>query len=172
MHNACRADGARTWHFTAVDKSAMQQLEALRPAIKQRWEALLRLEPALTPLASPDTLVFLMDETLRQLNSALQARSFAAWLKMNAIHVAPTQSRCRCSINPLLTYYTTGELALRAAAGAALGAKIEEVLLYFHSLGQREIEALCGVCLHHDTEGCTDRAIDRNLQLRDRISRR
>ena len=172
MHNACRADVARKWHLTDVDKSAMQQLEALRPAIKQRWEALLRLEPALTPLASPDTLVFLMDETLQQLNSALHAQSFPAWMKKNTIHVAPTQSRCRCSINPLLTYYTTGELALRAAAGAALGPKIVEVLLYFHGLGQREIEALCGVCCHHGTEGCTDRKIDQNVQLRDRVLRR
>ena len=81
------------------------------------------------------------------------------------------QSRCHCSINPLLTYYTTGELALRAAAGAALGTDIEEVLLYFHSLGQREIEALCGVCTHRGTEACPDFQMARSVALSARLGR-
>ncbi len=139
--------------------------------MKERWETLLRLEPTLTPLANPDTLVFMMDETLAQLSSAIKARSFKRWLKNNPALVAPMQSRCHCSINPLLTYYTTGELALRAAGGADLGPDLEEVLLYFHSLGQREIEALCGVCTHQGTEACPDLQMARSVALSTRLRR-
>lgn len=142
----------------------------LRPAVKQRWEEFLRLEPAMTPLANPDTLVFMMETTLTQLSSALTAPSFRRWMKKNPAFVAPLQSRCHCSINPLLTYYTTGELALRAAAGSSLGPDLEEVLLYFHSLGQREIESLCGVCAYKDSDACADsqrlKSIKRDGRLR------
>lgn len=147
------------------------QLAALRPAVKERWETLLRLEPTLTPLANPDTLVFMMDETLAQLSSAIKARSFQRWLKNNPALVAPMQSRCHCSINPLLTYYTTGELALRAATGAVLGTDLEEVLIYFHGLGQREIESLCGVCTHRGIEACLDFQMARSVALSARLRR-
>lgn len=142
----------------------------LRPAVKLRWEELLLLEPAMTPLANPDTLVFMMETTLTQLSSALTAPSFRRWMKKNPAFVAPLQSRCHCSINPLLTYYTTGELALRAAAGSQLGRDLEEVLLYFHSLGQREIESLCGACAYKDSDACADtqmlKSIKRDGRLR------
>ncbi len=171
MHNPCRVAHAQTWHYGVVHKGVTSQLEALRPAVKKRWEALLRLEPTLTPLANPDTLVFMMDETLHQLSSAIKARSFKRWLKENPALVAPMQSRCHCALNPLLTYYTTGELALRAAAGAALGSDLEEVLLYFHSLGQREIETLCGVCAHLGTEVCPDTRIKKSAELHAHLRR-
>lgn len=151
--------------------SVTSQLEALRPAVKKRWEALLRLEPTLTPLANPDTLVFMMDETLAQLSSVINARSFKRWMTSHPALLAPMQSRCHCSINPLLTYYTTGELALRAAAGAVLRDDLEEVLLYFHSLGQREIEALCGVCTHKDTDACLNSQLAKSVELNARLRR-
>lgn len=171
MGNACRAAQGERWQAYRVEKRVTTKLEALRPAVKERWEDLLRLEPTLTPLANPDTLVFMMDATLTQLLSALAAPSFKRWMKKNPTCVAPMQSRCHCSINPLLTYYTTGELALRAAAGSSLGQDLEEVLLYFHSLGQREIESLCGVCAYKDSAACPDTQMRNSVERDSRLRR-
>ena len=137
-----------------VEESAISVLEQLRPLIKQRWETLLRAEPVVSPLANPDTLVFRMDETLDQLNSALRTRSFRTWLKHHPVLLVPLRDGCSCHINPLLAYYTSGDAALRDVATVALGNALPETLLLYHGLAQREIEALCGACCQRDTEAC------------------
>jgi hypothetical protein len=142
-----------------VDYGVTGRLKGLRPLIKQRWEALLRAEPVASPLASPDTLVFLMDETLDQLTAALRTRSLRAWLRHNQAVIAPLQGQCACGINPLLAYYTTGRLALSEVAGEQLGPAFTEILLFYHSLAQKDIEALCGVCRHQGSDSCTQRKL-------------
>ncbi len=159
MHNRCSVTAAGLWHFTSVEYSVINQLEALRPAIKREWEHLLRTEPALSPLANPDTLVFLMDETLAQVLQGLRSRSLKKWLHEAGILMTPLQRRCSCGVNPLLTYYATGELALRAVTARSLGANFEPVLLIFHAIAQREIEALCGVCCHKGSPACPQRQL-------------
>lgn len=138
-----------------MDDGVTGRLKGLRPLIKQRWETLLRAEPVASPLASPDTLIFLMDETLDELTAALGTRSLRAWLRHNQAVVAPLQGQCACGINPLLTYYTTGRLALCEVAADKIGPAFTEVLLFYHSLAQNDIEALCGVCRHQGTDSCT-----------------
>ena len=140
-----------------MEHGVIIQLEALRPAIKREWEHLLRTEPALSPLANPDTLVFLMDETLEQLFHGVRTRSARTTPREAALLLTPLQRRCTCGLNPLLTYYATGELALRAATAAALGENFEPVLLVLHSIARREIDALCGVCCHRGTLACLHR---------------
>jgi len=139
-----------------VTPATLQSLVALCPAIKTEWGVLLRGEPALTPLGRPDTLVFLMDATLAQLFDGLTSRSDRKWLQHCPPLVAPVHRYCACGLNPLLKYFTTGELALRAAAGLAVGEEIEEVLILFHSMAQQEIEALCTVCQHKGVPGCCE----------------
>ena len=119
---------------------------------------LLRGEPALTPLGRPDTLVYLMDATLAQLASGLSGKSAKKWLHSCPPLIAPVHTYCACGLNPLLKYYTTGELALRAATAATLGVEIEDVLLLFRSLAQQEIETLCKVCQHKGVPGCCELA--------------
>jgi hypothetical protein len=65
---------------------------------------------------------------------------------------------CACGLNPLLKYFTTGELALHAAAGPLLGAQLEEVLLLFRALAQQEIQTLCSLCQHKGVPGCCEMA--------------
>jgi len=125
--------------------------------IKQRWEALLRAEPIASPLSNPDTLVFLMDETLRQVSSALRTRSVKTGLRAHATTIAPLQGKCACGINPLLAYYTTGRYALREVAEDKLGLAFNEVLVFFHSIAQKDIQALCGVCCNRGAEDCSQR---------------
>lgn len=138
---------------------SVQCLAGLCPAIKKEWADLLKGEPTITPLGRPDTLVFLMDATLAQLFDGLESKSsHPHWLKRCNPVVGPVHNYCACGLNPLLKYFTTGELALRAAAGARLGAEIEEVLERFRALAQREIETLCSVCQHKGVPGCCEMA--------------
>lgn len=134
-------------------------LEGLRPRIKQRWEKLLRAEPAVTALANPDTLIFLMDETLDQLCAAGRTRSVKSWLRDNPALVAPQQSKCACGINPLLAYYSTGILALNHTVQPKLDSAFEEIMLFYHGIAQQDIEALCGVCCNKGASSCSQREI-------------
>ena len=154
----CGAAGAGLWHSADVIPATLQNLVALSPAIKAEWGVLLRGEPALTPLGRPDTLVYLMDATLAQLFSGLSGKSTKRWLHSYTPLVAPVHAYCACGLNPLLKYYTTGELALRATAAAMLREEIEDVLLLFRSLAQQEIETLCAVCQHKGVPGCCELA--------------
>lgn len=145
--------------ITAVTPTSVQCLAGLGPAIKKEWADLLRGEPTITPLGRPDTLVFLMDATLAQLFAGLEDRtSHQQWLKRCAPVVGPVHNYCACGLNPLLKYFTTGELAVRAAAAGRFGSEIDEVLERFRSLAQREIETLCSVCQHKGVPGCCEMA--------------
>lgn len=135
------------------------RLTLLRPRIKKRWTELLRAEPVATPLAHPDALVFLMDETLAQLTTIGSGQSLKHWLADNPALLAPLRSQCQCSLNPLLSYYSTGNQALREIAKKPLGDDLDEVLLYFHGLAQQDIEALCGVCCRKGTDTCSQTQI-------------
>lgn len=139
--------------------TSVQLLAGLCPAIKKEWADLLHGEPTITPLGRPDTLVYLMDATLAQLFAGLEAKvNQHHWLKRCEPVVGSAHNYCACGLNPLLKYFTTGELALRAAAGARLGAEIEEALELFRTLAQREIETLCSLCQHKGVPGCCEMA--------------
>jgi hypothetical protein len=138
-----------------VTTSTVQNLAALCPAIKKEWMELLQGEPTITPLGRPDTLVYLMDATLAQLFTGLETKSTKAWLRSCEPVLGSMHGYCACGLNPLLKYFTTGEIALRAATGATLGGEVEEVLLFFRALAQREIQTLCSLCLHKGTSGCS-----------------
>lgn len=116
---------------------------------------LLQGEPTITPLGRPDTLVYLMDATLAQLFTGLETKSAKTWLRGCEPVIGSMHGYCACGLNPLLKYFTTGELALHAAAGAVLGPDMDEALLLFRALAQREIQTLCSVCQHKGTPGCT-----------------
>jgi hypothetical protein len=142
-----------------VDESAIGLLEGQRPLIKQRWEALLRVEPVVSPLSSPDALVYLMDETLDQLVAAMRTRSVKSWLRRHQALVAPLGEQCVCGLNPLLSYYITGRIALTAVTESKLGPAFADVLLFFHSIAQKDLEALCGVCCNQGSATCPQRAL-------------
>ena len=100
-------------------------------------------------MANPDTLVYLMDETLAQLESLVRARPTPRWLKLRRTHLEPLRALCPCGLNPLLAYFGTGAEALNMVlADAADLTKEEKLRLYeaWHFLAQGEIEALCEGC--------------------------
>jgi hypothetical protein len=138
-----------------VDQRVIDQIDLLRPAIKREWGALLRAEPTLSPLGHPDTLTYLMDETISQVSKGIHSRSLKSWIHRSPALLAPLQRRCECGLNPLLNYYATGELALRAALRRKFPAEICEALLtIYHVKAQQEIETLCDVCQVRGGPGC------------------
>ncbi|MCX6945946.1 MAG: hypothetical protein NT173_14495 [Opitutales bacterium] len=74
----------------------LQSLQAMRPKIRARWEALLRIERLHTPLANPDTLVFMFDLTLDEVLAALPGR---------AVHSPGPRPTCRNHHNPMRDYF-------------------------------------------------------------------
>ncbi|MBA3850372.1 MAG: hypothetical protein C0502_10325 [Opitutus sp.] len=137
-----------------MDESAIQRLEGLRPSWKREWEALLRSEPTLSPLGNPDTLVYLMDETIAEVLKSLRARALRHVATNSRALLAPLQRHCACGLNPLLNYYATGELALHAVAAPMLVEHLDEALTSYHLLAQKEIDTLCAVCQHRAGSDC------------------
>ncbi len=143
------------WQTVAVDQSVIDRLELLRPTIKREWGALLRAEPTLSPLGHPDTLTYLMDETLSQVIKSGQHQTLKSWVQRSPVLLAPLQRHCHCGLNPLLNYYATGELALRAALRQHFDAATCDALLtVYHVRAQQEIETLCAVCQVQDKAHC------------------
>lgn len=154
MTNSCSATPASRWHSVRVDESVLQRLEGLRPSWKREWEILLRSEPTLSPLGNPDTLVFLMDETITEVLKVLRARSLKHAAPNPRALLVPLQRHCACGLNPLLNYYATGELALHAVAAGPLAEHLDEALTSYHLLAQKEIDTLCAVCQHRGSGHC------------------
>jgi hypothetical protein len=82
----------------------IRTLEDRRAQIRARWEAFLRIEHVDTPLASPDTLVYLFDQTL--------AEVFARLRTAPPRHAATLPAHTK---SPLLAYFRAGEQALLEA---------------------------------------------------------
>jgi hypothetical protein len=108
----------------------------------------------LSPLGRPDTLVFLMDATLMQLQLGLEARPGQPWLQHCHPVLSSVHRCCACGLNPLLKYFTTGELALRAVAGQTMPAEIEEIVAAFRAIAQYEVDSLCSLCQNPGGSGC------------------
>ena len=132
----------------------VQALRAQHVNIRERWTELLRAEPVNSPLGNPDALVHLIDWTLEEVIGALSvlpSRRHAA----QSIH--DSIASCACGRNPLLTYFTSGEQAMREALVLAQAATLHldaierdasmhELDLIIREIARREIEAFCGVC--------------------------
>ena len=143
-------DTMRRWfrdHILVVRSRLSGLVHVNQPRIKAEWSRRLRIEPVSTPLANPDTLVYLMDETLAQLESLVRARFASRWISLRKIHLEPLRSLCPCGLNPLLVYFGAGAEALKLvlAEDLAKGQKIM-VCQAWHFLAQSEIEALCEGC--------------------------
>jgi len=142
---------ARRWFWPYI-LSVRPHLSALihvnRPRIKAEWRRRLRIEPADTPLANPDIMIYLlMDETLAQLEALVRARPASRWLTLRKTHLEPLRSLCPCGLNPLLVYFGTGVEALKLVLAENLtkGKKLR-LCEAWHFLAQSEIEALCEGC--------------------------
>jgi hypothetical protein len=131
-------------------------LRARRAEIHARWEALLRIEKANTPLANPDALVFMIDWTLDECLAILRPPH-----TRNEALAGSTKPDCPCRRNPLLTYFAAGEqaieeaLILEQATAMAIDPvqrddAFTELKLTFREIARREIESFCSVCQFRD----------------------
>lgn len=137
-----------------MQESLLRRMRAQRTQIRSRWEALLRVEKLKTPLANPDTLVYLFDQTLDEIFAALRHPPAAT----PAIPLARG-----CEKNPLVTYFAAGEQALLEALVHAQAevkgltpehrdndfAELKQVM---HTLAQKEISTLDEVCQPHSAK--------------------
>jgi hypothetical protein len=136
-------------------------LREKKPAIRQRWEALLRLEPGSNPLAHPDTLVYLIAGTVDEILA--QCAKPAAGDNRHGDRLL-ARTPCVCGNNPYLPFYKAGEQAMLEAlittqADSRAIASREEDLAYmyaaFRKLADRDIDAFCEACdCRGRAEGC------------------
>jgi hypothetical protein len=135
----------------------LEALDGHRAEIKRKWEILLRAAPATTPLGNPDTLVYLIDESLQQLFSLFHSKSTHQWLSRHPPATHLIGMSCHCRLNPLINYFIAGQAALAFAAQSVPGSQhhlddleatacVDELLLTFRFLAHREIHAFCEVC--------------------------
>ena len=89
-----------------MNAELIRTLKAMRPQIRARWETLLRIERLHTPLANPDTLVFMFDPTLDSVLAALPG---------HPVRSAGPRPTCRFANNPMRVYFTALEQALLEA---------------------------------------------------------
>ncbi len=133
----------------------IQKLQALRPQIRRRWEELLRIERLHTPLANPDTLVFMFDRTLDVVMNELP--------RHQPLHPGPRPVP-RSAQNPMRIYFTALEQAMlealinaqislakpehgqHAAIVAERAAAATHLCSTLRRIARREIETLDQIC--------------------------
>lgn len=119
-----------------------------RALICDRWEALLRVEPVVSPLGHPDTLVFGIRGAMREI--------FALMRSPPAGGEEPPAT-CACGRNPLDAFYRAGEQALlealvlaqaehRDLTPAQRDASFAELRWAIRHMKHREISALASLC--------------------------
>ena len=137
-----------------MQESLLRRLRAQRTQIRSRWEALLRVEKLKTPLANPDTLVYLFDQTLDDIYAALRHPPVPA---AHSPRVHGSEK------NPLVTYFAAGEQALLEALVHAQAevkgltpehrdADFAELKQVMHTLAKKEISTLDEVCQPHSAK--------------------
>jgi hypothetical protein len=132
-------------HDVAMRQRILCILIDRRSSLKQEWVRRLRVEPVRSALGEPAVLVHMMEETLRQLEGLLTRNHVS---RRRA--AADFESRCRCGLNPLLAYFSTGEaslLTLLEEEGPIEGPLRSLVSSSWRLLAQREIDAVCGICV-------------------------
>lgn len=137
-----------------MEESLVQPLQARRAEIRSRWSDLLHVERALSPLAHPDTLAFLLDETLENIFTGLSSA-------VGQKNPAPAWPRCACGLNPYLRFYVAGELALLEAL-VIIQAEIhmrdanarDRAVLELYAVVRRfacnDVELFCSLCQLRD----------------------
>ncbi len=130
-----------------MSKRLAALLTTHRAELKAAWDRELRLAgPPNSALALPDILVHRMDDTLDLFASLLRREPAKHWPNEPAPEWAHLRDHCRCGLNPLLDYFSSGGTALRevfpqlsVADGHALGQA-------WYCLAQQEVNCLCTVC--------------------------
>jgi hypothetical protein len=133
---------------TPQRESLLAALRLRRAGIRVRWIELLFVEPVNSPLANPQTMTFMLDQTLDEVFQALQDGESPRAAK------AP---QCECGLNPYLAYYRAGVQALhealvwaQAEAGKITPAERDRAFVELDSIirriAGRDIETFASLC--------------------------
>lgn len=155
-----------------MEEILVRALRARRGAIRVRWEALLRLEPATTALAHPDMLVHSLTGALDEIFSALAPpvhQAPAAHEVSPPSAAARLHPACACGRNPFLAFFLAGEQAmlealvlvqadLPAIDPVARDTAVAELYVILRRLRNRELDAFCSLCQRgHNPSALEDR---------------
>ena len=144
----------------------VRALHAKRGRILLQWEALLRVERTTSPLAHPDSLVYLLPWAIDEIFSALQPDADGKPVPAPpAATVLP--SECACGRNPYLVFFIAGEQALNEALvlaqteipaldAASRDSAVSELYAVLSHLRDQEIESFCALCTYRRPATCTD----------------
>ena len=132
-----------------MHEAFIHTLSAHRSQIRARWEGFLRVERVNTPLANPDTLVYLFDQTLDDI--------FAMLREPPPPDPAPVSLKHVSGKNPLIAYFVACEQALLevlilaqvgspALDPAERAADLAELKRVVRTISHRDIGTLEGVC--------------------------
>ncbi|MBL9187617.1 MAG: hypothetical protein JNK23_09080 [Opitutaceae bacterium] len=149
-----------------MEKNLLRALLARRPAIRQEWERLLRLEKPASALAHPDTLARMIDWTLDEALAVLgrQWRRASRTALRRPRGYDNLSRACACGRNPLIEYFIAGERALLEAlvlaqaetpefARGSRATTATEVHLTVRRIARREVGLFCSICQH---QGATE----------------
>lgn len=131
-----------------MDEPLLRALQAQRASIRIRWKTLLHTERITSPLADPDMLVYLFNQTLDEILAALPS------VKAGSLQPPPA---CRCDCNPMRDYFTALEQALLEALILAQAkqpklspesrtAAVDELRTTLRRIAQREITVYDTLC--------------------------
>lgn len=135
----------------------LTELRARKTAILERWRALLHDQPTGDPLASPETLQYLIPESWdRIMATAEKSARTRMGLPMARLQVPA----CDCGHNPYRAFYIAAEQAIAEAAVHITADQpaterrpgdLVAVVYAVRSLSQADIDAFCGTCMHRGT---------------------
>jgi hypothetical protein len=143
-----------------VEKELLHRLQARRPEIRARWNALLHTEAATSALAHPDTLVHLLDWSLNEFFVAMDgpaSRRQAAPRSFEEV-----RALCACGRNPLLAMFQAGEQAVieglilcqsedRHGSAETRAQALADVQAAVRTVAAGEVESFCSVCQYRDS---------------------
>ncbi|CAM3072985.1 hypothetical protein RAHE111665_13910 [Rariglobus hedericola] len=131
-----------------MNERILLALKMHRSALHEGWAARLHAAPVTSPLAHPDTLVYLMKTTIDQVFHELAQPS--ARLRQPPV----PRDMCRCGLNPLLSYFATAALSFQHT----MAQSADDQAVSLHDLdivdravtrvARREITIFCALCRH------------------------
>ncbi len=144
--------------FIDMQATTLRLLKTLLLNVRRHWEVRLRAIPPSSPLANPNTLVFMMDRTLNEVfHQPARKKHVVAERQLEPLSPHHRAELCACGLNPLLAYFETAERALNEC-GADLQSefapdlreefdqRLSQAKRNLALIAQREVESLCGSC--------------------------
>jgi hypothetical protein len=135
---------------------SVRALEARKKEVHIRWKELLSTERANSPLANPDTLVYLIDTTFDSIIDSL-LKPLVSKQEISLAYFRTVKAKCSCGKNPYLAYFVAAEQAflealinIQADSGPLdpyiRDSTIKDLYSVIRTIALKEIEDFCSLC--------------------------